>query len=311
MTTLTDPSEGFAHFAAVYADRNAAARAWKAGGGKVAGYMGNTVPVELVRAAGFFPLQLSGVPGMPTPLADEYMEDLFDPAVRSVFQQILAGGYDFLDLIVLPRTSDSVQRFYYYLSELKRVKLATLPDVLMFDLLHTPWYSSAEYNFDRMVEFKASLERLGGTDIDARLPGAVARANDRRDAMRQLVAKRRARPSGLRGEQALAALGASQWMEEGAYDAALHAALRDGGDAGDGPRIVLAGSLLDHAELHRLIERSGGWVMGDYHGAGEPMTGPAIDPDMPPLRALTAHYHHGVLSSRTFPSRPEALMEFA
>ena len=312
MKTIDTP-KGFARFAAAYADRDADARAWKAAGGKVAGYMTNTVPVELLRAAGFFPLQLSGgVPGAPTPRADRYMEELFDPIVRSVFERLLAGDYAFLDLIVLPRTSDSVQRLYYYLVELKRRGEADLPEVLMFDLLHTPWYSSAEYNFDRMAEFRDRLQGLGDGDINAALPGAIARANASRERLGQLCARRHARPAALSGEAALQALAASQLMEEAAFDTALAEALaEDVPSAPAGPRLVLAGSPLDHAGLHRLVSDCGGSVVGDYHGYGEQMLGGQINTAMAPLRALTEHYHRTVFSSRRFPADPKALAEFA
>ena len=127
----------FAPFTQAAGDRDAAARAFKAAGGKVIGYVGPTVPAELIAAAGAFPLRLAGEAGA-TPLADRYMEELFDPVVRAVFETALAGRYDFLDAIVLARTSDSAQRLYYYLCEVRRLGEAQVPEPLLYDLLHTP-----------------------------------------------------------------------------------------------------------------------------------------------------------------------------
>jgi len=45
-----------------YDQRDLAARAWKAKGGKVVGYFCDKVPDEMILAAGFFPLRLSGDP---------------------------------------------------------------------------------------------------------------------------------------------------------------------------------------------------------------------------------------------------------
>jgi benzoyl-CoA reductase/2-hydroxyglutaryl-CoA dehydratase subunit BcrC/BadD/HgdB len=119
-----------------------AARTFKAAGGKVVGYLSNNVPVELIHAAGAFPLQLVARPG-PTPTADKYMEDLFDPVVRSVFDQALTGALDFVDLIVLPRSNDSFQRLYYYLSEIQRTGAASTPEATLYDVQMLPTASSA------------------------------------------------------------------------------------------------------------------------------------------------------------------------
>ena len=40
------------------------------------------------------------MPGKGTPRADEYMEDLFDPIVRGVFEQVLEGRLAWLDAAV-------------------------------------------------------------------------------------------------------------------------------------------------------------------------------------------------------------------
>ncbi len=301
----------------VYAAPDAAARAWKAGGGRVAGYLANTAPRELMAAAGFFPLQLSGVAGEPTPLADRYMEDLFDPMVRSVFQRLLAGHYDFLDVLVLPRTSDSVQRLYYYLSEMDRVGAARLPEVRLLDLLHTPWSSSAAYNLARMGELRAALERLGGKPVaDAALSAEIKAANSRRASLRRLAEARRTRPPSRGAEQALHAFSAYHHMAGADFDAAIAAALQAPPEAfpgapRDGPRLVLSGSPLDNPALHRLVESLGAVVVGDHHPCGELMIGTDVAEAGDPMAALTEHYHRGVASSRTFPSRPGELVDFA
>jgi benzoyl-CoA reductase/2-hydroxyglutaryl-CoA dehydratase subunit BcrC/BadD/HgdB len=209
-------ADGWIPLAQAYADPGATARAHKAAGGKVAGYLSNTVPRELIAAAGLFPLQLSGAAGEPTTLADRYMEDLFDPVVRSVFQRLLAGDYGFLDVVVLPRTSDSVQRLYYYLCEVKRMGAAELPQVLLFDLLHTPWQSSADYNRTRIGELKQALEQVGGRSADAALAGEIRAANRRRAALRQVAARRQARPPQVSAEQALQAFAAWHSLDGGA-----------------------------------------------------------------------------------------------
>lgn len=298
----------FSPFAAALADREAAARAHKAQGGKVVGYLTNTSPTELIAAAGAFPLQLAAG-ATSTPLGDRYMEDLFDPIVRAVFEGMLAGRYDLVDAVVLPRTSDSVQRLYYYLCEIRRMGEAKVPEPLLFDLLHTPWYSSAEYNFSRIGELKIALERVTGTAAtDLALSAAIGAANARRAAMRGLVALRRqGRVTGVQANQVFAAKGA---MAGADFDAALAAVLAAPGPVSDAPRVVIAGSPLDTPALHALVEAAGGRVVGDFHEFGEPMIGPDVEAGPAPLRALMAHYHRDVASSRSFPQSPGPLVDF-
>lgn len=289
-------------------DPDAAARAFKAAGGKVVGYMGSTVPTELIAAAGAFPLRLVELREA-TPLADRYMEPQFDPLVRGVFEKLLEGGYPFLDAIVLPRTSDSVQRFYYYLCEVRRTGEAALPEPILYDLLHTPWYSSAEYNFDRTLELRAALEAVTGAAADPK--SRIVDANRRRDALARLASLRRASPARVSGLDARAAMLAHGLMAPAAFDAALEAAIAAAGAELRGPRVVIAGSGLTSDWLHRRIEAAGAVVVGDFHEFGEPAFEGRVDETTEPVRALAQHYHRQVLSSRTFPVDPRRLAEFA
>ena len=301
----------FAPFETAQADPNAAARAWKASGGKVVGYLGNAAPVELIAATGAFPLRLAGLADE-TPLADRYMEPLFDPVVRAVFETLLAGGYGFLDAIVLPRASDSVQRLYYYLCEIGRMGEAEIPPALLYDVLQTPWYSSAEYNLARTAELKAALEAITGQAADdAALRAAIATGNRRRAGLEAFAALRHRRPAGVSGAEAQAVFAASQVMAPDAFHSALDAVLAAPPASHAGPRVVLAGSGQPTPALHRIIEAAGAVVVGDFHEFGELMAGAPIAETGSPLRAIAEHYHRHVLTSRTFPQDPGRLLEFA
>src|ERR1700691_4627418 len=90
-----------------YRERDQAARAENDSGGKVIGYFSNNVPVELIRAAGIFPVRLTGDPRETTETGDRYMEEFHDGDIRSIFDRTLRGHFNFCDLIVVPRTSES------------------------------------------------------------------------------------------------------------------------------------------------------------------------------------------------------------
>jgi benzoyl-CoA reductase/2-hydroxyglutaryl-CoA dehydratase subunit BcrC/BadD/HgdB len=297
-------------FQAAAEDRDAAARAFKAAGGKVVGYVGNTVPVELILAVGAYPLRLTEV-FAETPHADRYMEELFDPIVRGVFEKMLAGGYSFLDAVVLPRTSDSIQRLYYYLCEVRRLGEADVPAPLLYDLLHTPWSTSADYNDARTAELFEALGLITGAAPDPeRLSAAIGAANDRRRALTAFADARRTAPARVSGAEANAVFVASQTLPVEEFTIALDAAAPLFTDRFAGKRLVLAGSGHPSPTLHRLIEAGGAVVVGDFHEFGEPMIGPEIALNELPLRTLASHYHRNVASSRTFPQATAPLTDF-
>lgn len=288
------------------------ARAAKAAGRKVVAYMGSTTPLELFDAAGVFAAPLRGEPEAPTPLADRYMESLFDPRVREALQSVLAGAWDMVDLIVLPRTSDSQQRFYYYLCELRRMGVA-VPEAKLYDLLHTPWRTSAHYNLARTEELKQALEALSGKAIgDEDLSRAIAAGNVRRRALQELVALRRTNPAQIGGVEALDAFAASRLAAPADFAAAMREMVSESGRSRlGGPRVVVAGSPQDSTNLAALVAELGGVVVGDFHGEGEPMIGAPIDESAKPLLAISEHYHRETLSSRTFPTDIGAITKFA
>ena len=59
---------------------------------RIAGITSNTVPWEILRAAGYTPRLLEDEPG-PTPHADRFMEDVFDRRIRVIFDRLCAGAW--------------------------------------------------------------------------------------------------------------------------------------------------------------------------------------------------------------------------
>jgi benzoyl-CoA reductase/2-hydroxyglutaryl-CoA dehydratase subunit BcrC/BadD/HgdB len=313
-----DPGVGegdpFAPFARAYADPEADGRARHAAGGKVVGYMSAAAPVELVEAAGMFALRLDGRGRLETPQADAIVEERFDPSVRAVYDRIAGGGADFLDAVILPRATDSVQRLYYYLCEVQRASDGR-PSPLLFDLLHTPGASSAAYTRARLGELQSRLEEISERRIsDDDLRAAITASRRRRDALVGLLARRRSKPATISGCEALQLVHAARVM---APERFVAAALRFEatplrGTERRGPRIVLAGDGPDTLDLHALIEETGAVVVGDYHETGELSVGGGIDPGSnDPMAALGSYYHARAFSPRRFPSRPDDLVAFA
>jgi len=311
MAPASTPQAARAVFARAYAAPFEAALAHKANGGRVVGYMSANAPVELIEAAGMFALRLDGGGITETPRTDAFMERLFDPTVRGVSERLLSGELDFLDAVILPRTTDSVQRLYYYLCEQQRTGAAALPALILYDLLHTPWYSSAEHNFRSLTRVHKALSTLAGVQIDdAMLAAAIEKSNARRAALEACTAARRTSPPGMTGVEALQLFAAAQRLSPDAFIEASRNWRAAPGAAG-APRLVLAGNAPDTEDLHRAIEAAGAVVVGDYHDRGDLSIGAPIAQDLPPLRALNEHYHRHTRSVRTFPAHAEAVAAFA
>ncbi len=242
-----------------YENPFAQAIAKAAAGIPVAGMTSNTVPWELVRAGGYFPLLLNPPPG-PLPLADRLMEDgIFSARVRGIFDGIASGAWPFLKLVVIPRTSEQEHKLFLYLREVARQALSTgMADVYLYNLLHTRSAEAAQYGLERTEDLRNYLH---ADDLTC----AAQESNQARRALRALLALREERPPRLSGTAALSLLGAMYFMDRAEYAVlALEAAAElSVAEPIRGPRILIKGSPLHHAGLHRVIESYGAVVVAE------------------------------------------------
>ena len=305
---MVPPHASFGTVDAVRREAEALAQRAASGGQKVCGWLGVGSPVELIDAAGLLPMELSAAGAHATPLADEYMEDLFDPVVRGVFERLLRGEFSYLSAIVLPRSGDSVHRFYYYLCELKRAGIANLPEPILFDCLQAQGEPSNNYTRDRLQEFYGKLATVFGRKADeVELAAAMQRASERSEGLQQFA--RRRRSGTLTAEEALATYAAARMLPHDEF-LARTSTVPAGNAASaprNAPRIVIAGSPHDDAGLHRAIEQAGGQVVGDFHAAGELSIGASPGRDIDTL----LDYYRTRWTPRSFGDPAERLLTFA
>jgi benzoyl-CoA reductase/2-hydroxyglutaryl-CoA dehydratase subunit BcrC/BadD/HgdB len=283
----------------------AAARAHAQRGGSVIGFFGAEIPVELIIAAGAFPLRLPSAVQSNTDAADSYLESSFMPEVRSIAEQYLQGAFDFVDSIILPRSNDSAQRLYYYLSELRTRRLHTAPIPLIYDSAKIPRDSSKLHS-------RAATRRLAaeiGSLADA-LPGAVERRNRRRRLFLS-AAKLRRGGEAPGGAQLDRIFRAADFCDADAFDTAVDEWLPTAGRAKPEARIVLTGSAPPDERLHRAVEQAGGNIVAesDAH-ASSAVSQPAIPADGS-FDAIADHYHALANSTRAFVDRSAAIRALA
>ena len=271
-------------------------------GTAVVGMTSDTVPWELVEAAGCFPLVLRR-PRRPTPNADELLEpDVFTARIRGLFEGVVSGEWSFLRAVVVPRTSEQDYKLFLYLREIMRESSGSeMPPVYLYDLLHTRSPEAYEYGFGRTAHLERTLEQIAGRRIGTEdVAQSIARSNAARQAKRRLLALRGSRPR-LAGTEAVALLGAAGVVDRAEFAAlASEAATAIAQEAPrTGARLMLAGAPVDDGALYRVLESLGAVVTAEESGWG---VGADIAAIGDPRKALFEKYYLDTPSPRVFPS---------
>ena len=270
-------------------DRNAVVISWP------------SIPVELVRAAGFAPVIARGR-GAPTPAADRVLEtDLFPNRLRQLVEAAITGRLTHVAAVVLPRTSDPDYKCFLYLRELvRRGDITTLPPILLFDVLHSDGADTQAYNTGRARALSEVLANLAGRKpVQDELRHEIASANRARAAARRLNALRTAAPR-IAGVDALPLLAAFWHLEPERYVALAEAAADSLADRPtlDGPNVLLAGVPVDSTALHSAIEADGAVVVAELSPFGSGGLRADVEAAGDPFAALAKHYRGESIDAR-------------
>lgn len=295
-------SAAYRSLLAAYGDRLAASRLAAAQREKVVGYVGNTVPVELIAASGCHPVRIAPVTGDPS-RADRWIEPISDTDVRLIFADYLAGAYDHCSLLVVPRSTESQHKLYLSLREAWRTGVVTAgPALWLYDILHTQRESSRQYGLARTQALAHQLGTISGQPAtEAALRSALLAGNETRCLLQQL--QRRRLTHDIPGTQAHTATGALRFVAPADGAAALREWLAEHPRSqGSGPRVMLKGCPLDHAALHAAVEAAGGNVVLEDDEWGSRAAQPSLATDQPPLQALFENVWRDVPCPRLHPA---------
>ena len=286
-------------------DPLARARAHAARGGKVIGFVGAEIPVELMIASGACPVRLPSVADGKTGAADRYLESTFMPDVRSIAEQYLQGALNFMQSIILPRSNDSAQRLYYYLSDLRTRQFRAAPVPLIFDLAKIPRETSKLHSRRATLRLAAEIGVPSGA-----LPDAIRQRNRRRELFLTAMHLRQ-RHGGFRGSVLDRIFRSADFCDAAEFDGNFAEWLSKPDAAQNGPRVLLVGSSPPDERLHRAVEDGGGNVVseGDAH-ASRSVSLPPIPADGG-LDAVADHYHTSQISTRAFIDRAAAIKTLA
>lgn len=291
--------------AAALRDPYAGAREQAGRGRKVIGFFGAEIPVELILASGAYPVRLVGKADADTNTADRYLESTFMPEVRSIAEQYLQGALNFMHAIILPRSDDSAQRLYYYLSDLRTRQLAAAPMPLIFDLAKIPRESSRQHS-------RRAVQHLAGEIgvVPSALPDAIRCRNRRR----QLVAaatQARQRGAGIRGSIMDRVFRSADLCDAEQFDRDFAEWMSKADFPVSGPRVLLVGNTPPDERLHRAVEDGGANVVSE--GDAYPCRLASLPPiaEDGSLDAIADHYHALPGSNRAFIDRAAAIEKLA
>ncbi len=284
-------TDAFAPFQEVLDDRHAwIARYKKESGKKIAGYFCDYVPEEVLWAAGYVPVRITGGTGNIVK-ADRHLQSNVCSFARRCLDQALEGTFDYLDALVIPHTCDLINKMY----DLWAYRVQGP------EFLHYLWTPHKVFDRNAPAVMDGEIKRLmkslsehsGETVTNEALEEAIRVYDKSRTLLRQVYELRKppARATGVEAFSiALSSLLTpkdlhAQWTE-------AWLAEREGAEPlPERPRVLVASSVLDDLGFTEEVEKAGLWLAADdvcsgsryfYDLVGEP------DPD--PMKALSRRY---------------------
>jgi len=247
-----------------YQDYGSRARELKKQGQRIMGYLCALTPVEIIAAAGFVPFRIKGDVNEPITKADTEMETIVCPLVRSCFDMLLKGKYEFLDGIVIPHACDSITRSYSTISYSLGLSYSHF-----INIPHTTKDISKEFFKAELDTFRKSLGRFAGKEIsDESLVQAIQLHNENKAKVRELYQFRKSDPPLTSGTEVTKVLVAAMGLPVGEANELLDGVIdeikkRAGPPAKKSPRIMVVGAEVDDIAFIKLIEDSGASVVVD------------------------------------------------
>ncbi len=254
------------------------------------------MPEELILAAGFFPLRISGDPAGTTEEIDKYVEQFYEGFMRTSLNMLLTGKYDFLDYVIMPRARDSVASQYSHLMLIKELyPQVKFPELYHYAFIQTRSYTSEFYNLDRLRDLKKKLEEWAGKKItNQALKKAITITNENRRLLKEVAALRMADLPRVSGVEALQIIGSSMFMLKAEHNKLLHEFLK-GADklpARNGSRLFVEGSPLDNLAFYEAVESGKATIVAEGHCWGNRYADNPVDTARDPLEAISHRYHY-------------------
>ncbi|MBR5731089.1 MAG: 2-hydroxyacyl-CoA dehydratase [Firmicutes bacterium] len=293
----------FAKLFDAYQNRDAAALAFKAKGGKVLAKLGSDVPDELVLAAGMMPVQVYADPQKELVYTNKILEFAFDPMVRKQFEKMVDGTYrDLADCLVVSNSTDVLIRVYLYLREIIRSEPEMpLPPTAFIDWLFTRNRMHQERNELIIKLFIEQLEAWTGKKItDEEIAAAGKICNENRAALRKIGELRHGDQVRVSGTEALVIIGSGFFMDKKEHTELVNKLAEDAASwpVIEGTRVFVTGSAHEDLKVYSMIEDAGAVVVAEDHDWGDRSYERDYNTDYPAVRAIVDRYMLRSFSSK-------------
>jgi benzoyl-CoA reductase subunit C len=264
---------------------------WKANGGNVIGYYCTSMPMEVLTAAGCLPFRVRATGSTDTELSDACFFSINCSFVRHSFNVALAGGFDFLDGVVVLSSCDHVRRVYdHWKRKMKTpfVQIMSLPRKA--EEAQVVWFRDEISNL-----IKAMEEHFKVRVTDENLSDAIEIHNKTRRLQKDLYELRKTENPPITGSEALAVTVASTAMPGELYNQKLDTLINElkgtEGHKDYKARLMVMGAELDNPGYIEVIEGQGGLVVTDSLCYGTRMFWREIDETGDdPLTAIARFY---------------------
>ncbi|MFC1654620.1 2-hydroxyacyl-CoA dehydratase subunit D [Myxococcota bacterium] len=250
------------------------------------GYLCAYVPEELLSLGGLTPYRMRA-PGCPgTDFADTYLGRVTCSYTRCLLEMAEEGKYDALDGLVFVTGCDHMRRLHDNLVYLKKP-----PRVINLDLPHktsneaVAWYAGELKRLAEFLEVDASEKSLSAS---------IRKRNRLRAIMGALDDLRESDRPPLSGSEMLAVTSGITTLplDEGSdlLEELLGAARNEPGRSGYRARLLMVSSQLDDPEYVKVLEASGGLIVGEIGCTGASAFQGRVDERAPPFEALARRY---------------------
>ncbi len=293
--------KGLARAKETYLNRDRRAKELKAEGKKIVGYLCCFPPLEMLTAVDMVPYRILGNAREPITVADNYLETIMCPFLRSCFDMAFKGQYDFLDGFVAPHGCDaesfaySIWRYYFK------------PSFSHF--VHSPHFvhpPSIKFFKEELGRFKRGIEKFIGRELsDQSLRQAILLHNQNRALVRELYELRKPDPPLLSGSEVTQILVAAMSIPVIESNELLREVIEEVRERKDGPekkhaRLLIWGGPIDDIAFIELVEECGANVVMDDMCIGTRFYWPDVEMTQDTLDGLTKRYLVDILCPRTF-----------
>jgi benzoyl-CoA reductase/2-hydroxyglutaryl-CoA dehydratase subunit BcrC/BadD/HgdB len=238
----------------------------KKDGRKIIGYFCTYTPVEIIHAAGFIPVRITGGYGN-IEKAYQHVPDFICPYMKRALEKALDGQYDFLSGLVQGYTCDAA-------CGMVNVWKDTVAGLELFHSVPIPYNNTPESkNYFKSVleEFIQKLDHIGGNFSLSALSRSMDLYLRIRSIQYRLYQKRYKKISGLTASELMTLMDAGTLIPPEDYLAMLEDFINqmpvypDKQDQGRpvAVPVLVSGSLIERAEVMDMIEAAGGRIAAD------------------------------------------------